>query len=153
MTIRGVAREKVEIIKRDLKSITFSYTYSKYAKPNTFAKEKVIIKNNYTLNEGEKIEIDSVETYWAYAKGGENGLATLVVEWISYDDMIKECLLAVKNDEYDSIKIAQLLIQEEIYDLAFEILSNIKWESYELGLCYEKGYGTINNTRKIHSYD
>lgn len=141
-SIKSISDIKVNIDEYNEDEIKISYKYSKYLKPNTFEDDTEWIETSHTLKRGGKVSIECVEKYWAYAKGAENGLATLTIEWITYDDMLKEILVEAKNDKYKAISAANILIKEEMYDLAFEILSNTKKFSYELGLCYEKGYGT-----------
>lgn len=133
---------KVNLIKHEHEQITFTYHYHRYCKPNTFNYESELITTTHSLNKGESVSIKCVETYWAYAKGGENGLATLTVSWISYEQFINEILLIAKEDKYSAVKAAKVLINEGIYDIAFNLLLGTNMNSYELGLCYEKGYGT-----------
>jgi len=141
-SVDSVTDIKVNVDEYREDEIKISYKYSKYSKPNTFQHDTEWVENSYILKRGEKVTINCVEQYWAYAKGGENGLATLIVEWITYDDMLKEILAESQKDKYKAIKVANILIKEEMYDLAFKMLLNTKMPSYELGLCYEKGYGT-----------
>lgn len=142
VSINSVTDIKVNVNKLKENEVTFEYIYSKYSKPNTFLKDRDIIQNSYTLKRGEKVAIKCIETYWSYIKGGENGAATLEVEWISYDKMLEEIMEQAKVDKYNAIKVASILIKEKMYEIAFNMLIGTDKPSYELGLCYEKGYGT-----------
>lgn len=148
LSLNSVADKLVTIEKLKDEEIVFSYHYSKYLHPNTFNSDSEQIKKTYTLKKQEKISIDCIEKYWSYAKGAENGPATLKVEWISYEDMLEECYKMAKDDKYQAVKFSNFLIDEGQYSQAFELLDNTNMESYELGLCYEKGYGTNIDLKK-----
>lgn len=132
----------VNIEKYSENEIEFSYRFSRYLYPGKFVDDTEWINYTYTLKPGEKVSMECVYKYWAYASGAENGPANLVIEWISYEDMIKEIIKEAEKDKYKAIESASILIKEEMYDIAFNILSKTNTNSYELGLCYEKGYGT-----------
>ena len=128
--------------------LEFDYNYSRYLYPNTFSYETEQIKKSFSLKFGETICCDCVDMYYVYAKGGENSNAKLTVSWITYDEMIEEAKLSTKDDDYKALFLSQFLIKEKRYDEAFEYLNKIKHSTYELGLCYEMGYGTEINYEK-----
>ena len=96
LSVKSVTDIKVNVKELKENEVTFEYTYSQYSKPNTSLKDRDIIQHSYTLKRGEKIAIKCIETYWSYIKGGENGAATLEVEWISYDKMLEEIMEQAK---------------------------------------------------------
>ena len=142
--------ETVEIkaIKED--SVDISYTYRKYSHPNTFSHDAENVTKQYTISKNKKTTLESNDMYYNYATGGENGWAELVLEWITYDDFLKEVLDEISTGDKKVSSIAYHLIEVEDYDLAFKLLSNSKNDqhSYLLALCYEKGYGVEKNIDK-----
>ena len=128
--------------------IEFSYMYSIYSKPHTFAKTTEVVTERATLKRGEAVEIKCVDTYWRYASGGENSPATLRVEWIEYQQFWDECWVAAKQDKYKAADFARFLIKEGNFQSAFDLLVDAGRDCYELGLCYEKGYGTFVDINK-----
>ena len=149
----SIRENKVDIIEYNGEEISFTYAYLRYSKPNTFNHDTELITKSYTLKKSEKINCESVEMYWAYAKGGENGIATLSVEWITYEELMHKCLDMVAKDPDLAENMASFLIKEASYDLAYKILVESGIKSYHLGLCYEKGYGTkIDITKALDIY-
>lgn len=142
VSISNSVYEKVDLKKYSDNEIEFSYGFYKYSHPDTFVADTELIEYFYKLNYGEKVSINCVYKYWAYAKGAENGPANLTVEWISYEDFLNEIIEESKESKYKAIDVANALIKEKMYDIAFNMLLGTKEYSYELGLCYEKGYGT-----------
>ena len=142
VSLEAVTDKKVDLIRYSDNEIEFSYKYIEYLYPNKFIADTKIITKTCTLKPKEKVSIDCVETYWAYARGAENGIATLTVEWISYEDMLEQIINEAKDDKYKAIRTAKVLIDEKMYDLAFNMLLGTQMYSYQLGLCYENGYGT-----------
>ena len=133
--------------------IACEHTFGIYAKPNTFSKEHEVITNSFVLKKGKAIESECYEMYWRYASGGENGPATLRVEWITYDQFYDECLKNAKMDSGNAIRFASHLIKAEEYDTAFGLLEATGEDSNELALCYEMGYGTkIDLHRALNMY-
>ena len=61
--------------------------------------------------------------------------------------------IEVEKDKYNASGVANLLIKEEMYDIAFNMLIGTEKHSYELGLCYEKGYGTEVDLDNIPDWD
>ena len=160
VTIKDPVYEKVNLEEYSDNEIKFSYEYTRYLYPDSFVSDSELIKESYVLKPGEKESIVCVYKYWAYAKGAENGPARLTVEWISYEDFIKEIIEKSKENEYSAIDAAAALIKEEMYDAAYNMPLGTKKYSYELGLCYEKGYGTeidldkaLENYIYDHGYD
>lgn len=133
--------------------ISCEHTFSIYSKSYTFSHDRETITNSFVLKKGEAIESKCYDTYWRYASGGENGPATLRVEWITYDQFYDECLESVKESNSNAIRFASHLIKTGEYDTAFKILDAADEECYELGLCYEMGYGTeIDLDRALNIY-
>ena len=133
--------------------IACTHTFSIYSKPYTFAKEHEIITNSFVLRRGEAIESKCYDTYWIYARGGENAPATLRVEWIEYEQFYNECLENAKESALSAKHFAALLIKMEDYDVAFRLLDAVGEDCYELGLCYEMGYGTaVDLDRALEIY-
>ena len=133
--------------------ILCNHTFGIYAKPNTFSHDHEVITNSFVLKKGEMIESKCYEMYWRYASGGENGPATLRVEWITYDQFYDECLENAKMDSGNAIRFASHLIKAEEYDTAFGLLEATGEDSNELALCYEMGYGTkIDLHRALNMY-
>lgn len=122
--------------------ITFTHTYSMYKNAYKFDKEHETVTNTYTLKKGEAVDCNCVDMYWRYASGGENAPAVLRVEWIEYSQLLDECLSAAREDGSMAKSFASHLIETGEYDLAFELASGISYNTYQLGLCYENGYGT-----------
>ena len=138
----------IKIDKYSNNKLEFLYQYVRYIKPNTFEKNSELISEKHTLKLGEEVTIKCVETYWAYARGGENCPAELTVKWITYDELIKDCFEEISDDSSKKRNFAAFLLKEKQYDQAFEMLSSINMDSYELGLCYENGYGTEQDLTK-----
>ena len=133
--------------------ISCEHTFSIYSKSYTFSHDRETITNSFVLKKGEAIESKCYDIYWRYASGGENGPATLRVEWITYDQFYDECLESVKESNSNAIRFASHLIKTGEYDTAFKILDAADEECYELGLCYEMGYGTeIDLDRALNIY-
>lgn len=133
--------------------ISCEHTFSIYSKPYTFSHDHEVITNSFVLKKGEMIESECYEMYWRYASGGENGPATLRVEWITYDQFYDECLKNAKMDSGNAIRFASHLIEAEEYDTAFGLLEATGEDSNELALCYEMGYGTkIDLHRALNMY-
>ena len=148
MSLNNCTDRLIKIDKYSKNKLEFSYQYVRYLKPNTFEKNSELISEKHTLKLGEEVTIKCVETYWAYARGGENCPAELTVKWITYDELIKDCLEEISDDSSKKRNFAAFLLKEKQYDLAFEMLSSINMDSYELGLCYENGYGTEQDLTK-----
>lgn len=139
---------KIEAINED--SIDISYSYKRYVYPNTFCYDYESVTKQYKIPKNKKITLESNYMYYNYATGGENGWAELELEWISYDDFLKEVLDEISKGEKKVSSFAYHLINVGNYDLAFKLLSNSKNDqhSYLLALCYEKGYGVEKNIDK-----
>ena len=142
--------EKVKIEAINEESIDVLYSYIKYSHPNTFCYDSESVTKHYKITKNKKITLESNYMYYNYATGGENGWAELELEWISYDDFLKEVLDEISTGEKKVSSFAHHLIKVGNYDLAFELLSNSKKDqhSYLLALCYEKGYGVEKNIDK-----
>ena len=153
LSLGSVTNVKVELENYDNEEINFTFKFSKYAKPDTFNKEIEFIENSYSLKRGETVSIICVEMYWAYARGGENGPAKLEVTWINYDELMEDVMSQVESEPNKSSKLANFLLEEGLYDSAYNMLIKSGAKSYQLGLCYEKGYGTqidINSAVDIY---
>ena len=145
--------EKVILENYSDNEVNFSYKFSKYLHPFSFVAETEEIENSYTLKPEEEISIICVYKYWAYAHGAENGPATLSVKWISYENFLAEVMEISKESKYKAIDAAAALINEKMYDLAFKMLISTETRSYELGLCYENGYGTeVDLDKALENY-
>ena len=140
--------KKINLKEVNDNNIKFTYSYVRYLYPNTFRKESELVTKEYVLEQGKDLIIDCVDTYWVYARGGENSPASLEIKWIKYEEFMSIILSAVEKDKYNASGVANLLIQEQMYDLAYKILIDSELLSYELGLCYEKGYGTLKDLDK-----
>ena len=140
--------KKINLKEVNDNNIKFTYSYGRYLYPNTFRKESELVTKEYVLEQGKDLIIDCVDTYWVYARGGENSPASLEIKWIKYEEFMSIVLSAVEKDKYNASGVAHLLIQEQMYDLAFKILIESNLLSYELGLCYEMGYGTDKDLDK-----
>ena len=152
-SLGSVTNVKVELENYDNEEINFTFKFSKYAKPDTFNKEIEFIENSYSLKRGEKVSIICVEKYWVYASGGENSPAKLEVSWIGYDELMEDVMSQVESDPNKSSKLASFLLEEGLYDLAYNMLIKSGANSYQLGFCYEKGYGTqIDINRAVDIY-
>lgn len=142
--------EIVKIDSVDEKSINISYTYRRYVYPKKFCYDSESVTKHYKVTKNKKIVLEGNDMYYNYATGGENGWAELELEWISYDDFLKEVLDEISKGEKKVSSFAYHLINVGNYDLAFKLLSNSKNDqhSYLLALCYEKGYGVEKNIDK-----
>ena len=142
VSVEAVTDIRVEIEGVGADGIDVVYKYSRYKNPGTNDSDTEVIEEKRTLKKGEDAFFVCVEKYWSYARGAENGPATLSVSLISYEDMLRELLEESKKNAFTAIKTARVLIDEEMYGIAFEMLKGTQRASYPLGLCYEKGYGT-----------
>ena len=153
VSINSAVYDNVDLEKYSDTEINFSYKYSRYLHPGSFVSDTECIEEAYTLKPGEKVSIICVYKYWAYANGAENGPATLTVEWISYENFIKELMEKSKESKHNASDAASALIEEGMYDIAFNMLVGTEKHSYELGLCYEKGYGTeVDLDKALENY-
>lgn len=128
--------------------ISFTHSYRVYVSPHTYCRDLENVTNAYTLKKGEAVECPCADLYWRYAGGGENAPATLRVEWLSYEDFFRFALKEAQTDSYKMVEFGKFLIDEGNYNLAFKLLKESGYDSYPLGLCYEKGYGTEKNREK-----
>ena len=134
-------KNKVDIIEMKDDEVTFSYNYIRYTAPNTFASDSEVIEEVRTIKKGEEVSINCVETYWAYARGGENGPALMKIKWISREELMQGLAETAKEDSRWAEKTARFLIDEGQYAEAFALNSAVESNTLTLGLCYEKGYG------------
>ncbi|MBQ3067240.1 MAG: hypothetical protein IJD18_04340, partial [Clostridia bacterium] len=81
----------VKVTKFGKDEICCEHTFVAYKKPFTFARDMEVFANKFTLKRGQAFESKCCETYWIYARGGENGPAVLRVEWIEQEQFMDEC--------------------------------------------------------------
>ena len=100
-------KNKVDIKKMKDDEVTFSYNYIRYTAPNTFASDSEVIEEVRTIKKGEEVSINCVETYWAYARGGENGPALMKIKWISREELMQGLAEMAKEDSRWAEKTAR----------------------------------------------
>lgn len=138
----------VKVTKFGKDEICCEHTFVAYTKPFTFAKDMEVFTNKFTLKRGQAFESKCCETYWIYARGGENGPAVLRVEWIDQEQFMDECQKEAQSSETKAEHFAQYLLSLKEYDRAFQMFCSLSSPCPGLALCYEKGYGTKQDLQK-----